>query len=95
VDEAIDFDLDAAESPAEFGPEAHLLRQDLRARLNRALTSLSPEHRAVIQLTYYEGCSYREIATILDCPVDTVKTRMFHARRRLKSLLADSADEAA
>ena len=45
------------------------------------------EHRTVIQLTYFEGCSYREIAAITGCPVDTVKTRMFHARRRLKALL--------
>ena len=64
-------------------------------QLSRALMSLSREHRAVIELTYYEGCSYREIAAILGCPVDTVKTRMFHARRHLKSLLADRGKEAA
>ena len=89
VDDAIDFDLDAAASPAESGPEAQLLRQELRTQLSRALMSLSQEHRAVIELTYYEGCTYREIATIVGCPIDTVKTRMFHARRRLKSLLAE------
>ena len=77
------------------GPEAQLLRQELRTQLSRALTSLSPEHRAVIGLTYYEGCTYREIASIVGCPIDTVKTRMFHARRRLKSLLAERGQEAA
>ena len=55
--------------------------------LERALTQLTPEHRAVVELTYYHDCPYREIATILDCPVDTVKTRMFYARRRLRDLL--------
>ena len=95
VDDAIDFDLDAVASPVESGPEAHLMRQELRTELSRALKSLSQEHRAVIELTYYEGCTYREIAIIVGCPVDTVKTRMFHARRRLKALLADRAKEAA
>ena len=80
-------DPDQIASPAAFGPENRLLEQDLRTRLARALEALSPEHRTVIQLTYFEGCSYREIAAITGCPVDTVKTRMFHARRRLKALL--------
>ena len=81
--------------PRNPDPKRNWLRQELRTQLSRALMSLSHEHRAVIELTYYEGCTYREIATILGCPVDTVKTRMFHARRRLKSLLADRGEEAA
>ena len=52
------------------------------------MDALSPQHRAVVDLTYFHGIGYREIARIVDCPVDTVKTRMFHARRRLKTLLA-------
>jgi RNA polymerase sigma factor (sigma-70 family) len=95
VDDTIDFDPDAGASPEESGPEAQLARQELRAQLSRALMSLSQEHRAVIELTYYEGCTYREIAAIVGCPIDTVKTRMFHARRRLKALLADRGKEAA
>ena len=95
VDDAIDFDSDAVASPAESGPEGNLQRQELRTRLNQALMSLPPEQRTVIELTYYEGCTYREIAAIVGCPIDTVKTRMFYARRRLKSLLADRGEEAA
>ena len=95
VDDAIEFDFDAAASPPESGPEAQLLCRELRTELSRALMSLSPEHRAVIELTYYEGCSYREIAAIVGCPIDTVKTRMFHARRRLKALLTERGQEAA
>jgi RNA polymerase sigma-70 factor (ECF subfamily) len=95
VDDAIDFDPDAAASPAEAGPEGNLLRQELRTRLSQSLMSLSPEQRTVIELTYYEGCTYREIAAMVGCPIDTVKTRMFHARRRLKALLADRGEEAA
>jgi len=51
------------------------------------LAELSDDHRQVIELTYFCGFSYQEIADVADCPVNTVKTRMFHARRRLKVLL--------
>ena len=54
------------------------------------LEELSPEHRAVIQLTYYDGLSIKEIAEITDCPEATVKTRMFYARKRLKTLLTEA-----
>jgi RNA polymerase sigma-70 factor (ECF subfamily) len=66
-------------SPEESS--AHDRRRDL---LLRALDELSPPHRAVVDLTYFHELGYGEIATILDCPVGTVKTRMFHARRHLK-----------
>jgi RNA polymerase sigma-70 factor (ECF subfamily) len=60
---------------------------DLRDLLDEALRHLSPEHRAVVELTYFYGCSYDEIAAVVGCPVNTVKTRMFHARAKLKALL--------
>jgi RNA polymerase sigma-70 factor (ECF subfamily) len=41
----------------------------------------------VLELTYLLGHSCEEIAAITDCPVNTVKTRMFHARRKLRELL--------
>ena len=55
--------------------------------INHALRSLPPKQRAVVELTYLQGCSYEEIAEIVDCPVNTVKTRMFHARASLRKLL--------
>ena len=57
------------------------------SHLKAALRRLSPDHRQVVELTYYFGYSYREIAEIAGCPENTVKTRMYHAKRRLKSLL--------
>lgn len=60
--------------------------------LDYALAELSPEHRAVIELTYYEGLHYSEIATIMGCPENTVKTRMYHARKNL-ALLLNPADK--
>jgi RNA polymerase sigma factor (sigma-70 family) len=94
-DDAIGPDAHEAAIPMECGPEEQLLRQELRSQLGRALRSLSAEQRAVIELSFYQGYSYREIATLVDCPVDTVKTRMFYARRRLKALLKERAEEAA
>ena len=55
--------------------------------LANGLDLISSEQRSVVELTYFSGYSYQEIADIMDCPVNTVKTRMFHARRRLAKLL--------
>jgi RNA polymerase sigma factor (sigma-70 family) len=89
--------VDAEEVPTstEPDPEEHAIREELRARIASALKSLSPEQRTVVVLTYFEGYSCSEIATIVGCPVDTVKTRMFHARRKLRALLADRREDAA
>lgn len=58
-----------------------------RDLLDRAMATLPLEQRMVLELTYYLGHSCQEIAEITDCPVNTVKTRMFHARRKLRQLL--------
>ena len=70
------------------GPDGELQRSRIHDALTAAMTKLSAEQRAVVDLTYFHDLSYREIADIVSCPVDTVKTRMFHARRRLKQALS-------
>lgn len=55
--------------------------------IDDAIGRLRPNHRAVLILTYQFGYSYREIGEIVNCPENTVKTRMHHARKALKSLL--------
>lgn len=82
-----EYDNRVSEDPA---PDDELHHQRLRAALMKAMDQLSPDHRAVVDLTYFHGMGYREIAEIVDCPVDTVKTRMFHARRRLKQAMTGS-----
>ena len=62
--------------------------------IREALARLSADHRQVVELTYFSGFSYQEIAEIAGCPINTVKTRMFHARRRLKVLLPVLAGQA-
>jgi len=55
--------------------------------VQRAMQLLPPKQRAVVELTYFYGYSYDEIAEIVGCPANTVKTRMFHARARLRDML--------
>lgn len=93
TDRAIALESDAGSAACDL--EEHVFRNEIRARLDRALRSFSAEQRAVVVLTYFEGYSYREIAEIVGCPVATVKTRMFHARRRLKTFLPDRWEDAA
>jgi len=70
------------------GPEDAWAQRELAGAVARAIDSLPPEQGAVVQLTYYHDLSYAEIAKIVGCPVNTVKTRMSYARRRLASLFA-------
>jgi len=71
----------------EATPEEAFGQMRLHNLLRGAMAELSPDHRGVVELTYFQDLSYREIAEIMDCPVDTVKTRMFYARRHLKRCL--------
>ena len=82
-----EFDTRVSDEP---GPDEELHHHRLRAALMSAMDQLSPDHRAVVDLTYFHGMGYREISEIVDCPVDTVKTRMFHARRRLQQAMPGS-----
>ncbi|HEY6640757.1 RNA polymerase sigma factor [Povalibacter sp.] len=65
---------------------------ETREWLKHALISLPIEQRMVIEFTYFLGHSCEEIAMIMGCPVNTVKTRMFYARRKLRTALAQLAD---
>lgn len=58
-----------------------------RLTVERAVAQLRPKHRAIVILAYQFGYSYREIGEIVQCPENTVKTRMYHARKALKNLL--------
>jgi len=91
-DEAVEDDSPDDRVSPDAGPEQQTASREAGARLLRALDALSADHRAVVELTYFHGMGYREIAQIVACPVDTVKTRMFHARRRLRALLADAGE---
>jgi len=94
LDEPVDDEGgDDQPAPPEAGPEHRAARSQMCAALAQAVDRLSLEQRAVVHLAYFHGIGCREIGDIVGCPVDTVKTRMFHARRRLKTLLAGQLED--
>jgi RNA polymerase sigma-70 factor (ECF subfamily) len=78
--------------PAE-APDHAAERNSAARELRRALEKLSPEHREVVWLCYFEDRSLAEIAAIAGCPENTVKTRLFHARRLLRQRLSSFSAE--
>jgi RNA polymerase sigma-70 factor (ECF subfamily) len=56
--------------------------------MRRCISALSAEHRTIIDLVYYHEKSINEVSEILGIPLNTVKTRMFYARKKLSELLA-------
>jgi len=89
ADEPVDAMPDLMEASADSQPERQfaLLRQ--HQAVDAALDALPADQRAVVQLAYFHDMGYADIADVMGCPENTVKTRMFHARRRLAGLLAD------
>jgi RNA polymerase sigma-70 factor (ECF subfamily) len=82
-------DLESVDEKASerITPDKETYQSELREKMQMALNSLSREHREVLDMTYYQGLSIKEIAEIMGCPSNTVKTRMFYARKRLGGIL--------
>jgi RNA polymerase sigma-70 factor (ECF subfamily) len=72
---------------SEPWPETQALLAEQREKIVASLAELSPDHRTVIELTFYHQMSYQEISQVMDCPVGTVKSRMSYARRYLAAAL--------
>jgi RNA polymerase sigma-70 factor (ECF subfamily) len=87
TEEELDEDAAAAVEDPGDDPEVALQKKDKGEILRRALTDLSPDHREIIDLVYYHEKSIEEVAEIVGIPENTVKTRMFYARKRLSELL--------
>jgi RNA polymerase sigma-70 factor (ECF subfamily) len=74
-----------------FEDDRSILKQlEMSDWLLPALGKLTPDQRAVIELTYFQGLAYSEIAEVMACPENTVKTRMHHARKKLATLLVSN-----
>ena len=70
-------------------PHQNLQAHEIQARIDAAMTHLSPEHRAAILLREVDGMRYEEIAESTGCTVGTVMSRLFYARKKLQTLLRD------
>jgi RNA polymerase sigma-70 factor (ECF subfamily) len=86
ADEALLPDLDGGSVPAED--------RELRDLLGKALEHLTADQRVVVELVYGIGHSLNEVAAIVQCPVGTVKARLFHARVKLLNVMPALSGEA-
>jgi RNA polymerase sigma-70 factor, ECF subfamily len=75
------------EDPSD-NPEVAMLKSQRASVLQDCLTQLSPAHREIVDLVYYHEKSVEEVAEIIAVPANTVKTRMFYARKRIGELMA-------
>jgi RNA polymerase sigma-70 factor (ECF subfamily) len=95
VNEAIDLSARRKPDPlvleaiadSAHGPDGQLAEAQTDARLQRALMGLEADQRALVVLKHVQDFSYEQIAVILGCPVKTVKSRLFTARRALRDRL--------
>jgi len=85
-------EFDTLESQNDKGQDS--VTSHMADQLRLATEKLSDNHREVIELSYFYEHSMAEIAEIVGCPINTVKTRLFHAREKLKRSLSLSAASA-
>jgi RNA polymerase sigma-70 factor (ECF subfamily) len=86
--EELDEDAAAAVEDPGNNPEVTMQNRQQSEILRNCLTNLSPAHREVIDLVYYHEKSIDEVAEIIGVPHNTVKTRMFYARKQMGELMA-------
>jgi RNA polymerase sigma-70 factor, ECF subfamily len=84
--------LDGSEAMRQTeNPESNLARDELERAINNAIRSLPDDLRSAVTLREFDGLSYEQIAQIMDCPVGTVRSRIFRAREaideRIRSLI--------
>jgi RNA polymerase sigma-70 factor, ECF subfamily len=71
--------------------EAALSRWQETRQVHRCMETLSPAHRECLQLVYVEGLALAEVAEVQRVPENTVKTRLFHARKNMKECVETGA----
>lgn len=71
-------------------PETAMQKSHRRAMLRSSLAKLTPAHREIVNLVYYQEKKIEEVADILGIPLNTVKTRMHYARKRLAELMTEA-----
>jgi RNA polymerase sigma-70 factor (ECF subfamily) len=86
-DAELDDETAASIEDTSDDPEVAVQKKDTGEALRKCLTALSPEHREIVDLVYYHEKSVEEVADIVGIPENTVKTRLFYARKKLAELL--------
>ena len=70
-------------------PEVALLKKERQNRIVKAINSLKPKFKEVIIMYEIDGLSYEYIARTINCPIGTVKSRLYTAKQQLAEILAD------
>ncbi|MBN1486411.1 MAG: sigma-70 family RNA polymerase sigma factor [Anaerolineae bacterium] len=70
------------------GPDERVTSQEDAELLRQGIARLSPSHRAILELIFYQGLSLKEVARVCKCPVGTVKSRLSYAKKRLRGILS-------
>lgn len=70
-------------------PESALIKKERQKQIIKAINSLKPKFKEVVMMYEIEGLSYEYIAHTLNCPIGTVKSRLFNAKKELAILLED------
>ena len=72
-----------------FDPARALADKELRAQIMRAMSQLTPTHRAVLVMREVDGLSYQEMADTMKCSIGTIMSRLFHARKKMQAMLIE------
>jgi RNA polymerase sigma-70 factor, ECF subfamily len=83
--QAEELDFDIADDGEDFSVALEAAEDG--ENLRRCMRGLSDAQREIVHLAFFEDMPYPEIATVVDCPEGTVKTRVFHAKKKLKQCL--------
>jgi RNA polymerase sigma-70 factor, ECF subfamily len=86
-EEGWDEDRVLAVADTDDNPEVSAQKHDKSTIMRRCMDKLTSEHREIIDLVYYQELSISEVGKVVGIPENTVKTRMFYARKRLSALL--------
>jgi RNA polymerase sigma-70 factor (ECF subfamily) len=87
-------DYGASEWLKEYAsPEREALAAELESTIHQAITALPSDLREAISLREIEGLSYEEIAAVMDCPIGTVRSRIFRAREAIDGKLEPILDD--
>lgn len=89
VDLHAEHDREMVELVSDNTPRREVGLSELQEKMNAALLKLSPVHRLVVTLHDVQGLPHEEIATIMDCNIGTVRSRLFYARQQLQAYLSD------
>ncbi|MDC0028852.1 RNA polymerase sigma factor RpoE [Gammaproteobacteria bacterium] len=84
---------DFFELPTNDSPEQILMAQSLKDTIYDALSGLPEDTRTALSLREFEGLNYEEIAEIMNCPIGTVRSRIFRGREALENLISPITDK--